>query len=45
MSVKTSGAIGGGTNANVWIKIAGTAGETEPMELDNPNHDDFERYR
>ncbi|XP_078348311.1 phospholipase C-like isoform X6 [Oculina patagonica] len=40
VTVKTSGADWAGTDANVWIKIQGSNGETGGLRLDNP-HDDF----
>ena len=45
MAVKTSEVVWGGTDARVWIKIRGTSGETDGLQLDNPNRDDFERGR
>ncbi|XP_078347779.1 allene oxide synthase-lipoxygenase protein-like [Oculina patagonica] len=42
VTVKTWNADFAGTDANVWIKIQGSNGETGGLRLDNPNHDDFE---
>lgn len=30
-----------GTNANVWIKVLGTKGSTDQIQLDHPGDDEF----
>ncbi|XP_078348307.1 uncharacterized protein LOC144633312 isoform X3 [Oculina patagonica] len=43
VTVTTSWVDWAGTDANVWIKIQGSNGETGGLHLDKPNHNDFEK--
>ena len=43
--MRTAWATWAGTDANVFVKIKGTRGETDPVQIDNENHDDFELGR
>ena len=45
VQVKTANKDRAGTDAPVYIKVKGTRGSLNKRELDNKNHDDFEKGR
>jgi hypothetical protein len=43
ITVETGRIADAGTDSNVWIRLNGTSGSSTWLELDTPDHDDFER--
>lgn len=43
IQLKTSNALGAGSDADVYLILAGTTGRTAEVQLDNPGSNDFER--
>jgi len=43
ISIKTSNALGAGSDADVYFYLQGTNGRTAEVQLDNPGSNDFER--